>query len=132
MTTKMDTSTSRTSFNTILNKFATADGPDLRLGPANRRGSKEGPSAVDDLVRGGAHRGTKDYPHLKKSAAEQEHEERRGLVVHVDEDGSDSDDERGTGSVAGSGTEGEGEGAVRRLPNIPNTTTEYTGYPPRV
>jgi hypothetical protein len=126
-TAKMDSAVSRTSFNTLLNKFAASDGPDLRLGPSSRRGSKESPAA-DDLVRGGAHRGTKDYPHLKKSAADQEQEERRGLVVSVDDDGSDEDEDRGTGSAAGSGT--EGEGTVRRLPNVP-TSQGYSGYPPR-
>lgn len=128
MTAKMDSAVSRTSFNTLLNKFAASDGPDLRLGPSSRRGSKESPAA-DDMVRGGAHRGTKDYPHLKKSAADQEQEERRGLVVHVDDDGTDSDEDRGTGSAAGSGT--EGEGTVRRLPNIPSGNQGYIGYPPR-
>jgi hypothetical protein len=128
VTGKMDSAVSRTSFNTLLNKFAATDGPDLRLGPTSRRGSKESPAA-DEMVRGGAHRGTKDYPHLKKSAADQEQEERRGLVVHVDDDASDSDEERGTGSAAGSGT--EGEGTVRRLPNIPTASQGYSGYPPR-
>lgn len=129
VTARMDSAVSRTSFNTLLNKFAASDGPDLRLGPTSRRGSKESP-ATDDMVRGGAHRGTKDYPHLKKSAAEQEQEERRGLVVSVDDDASDSDSEGDRGSAAGSGTEGEG-GTVRRLPNIPTASQGYSGYPPR-
>ncbi|KAJ9117579.1 hypothetical protein QFC22_004429 [Naganishia vaughanmartiniae] len=115
----MDTTGSRTSFNTLLNKFVATEGPDLRL-TSGRRGSKE----PDDMKRGGAHRGTKDYPHLKKSAVEQELEERQGLVGDANESFG-SDEERQGEQVASplsisSVDQAEVKGVVtRRLPNIP-------------
>ncbi|KAJ9110255.1 hypothetical protein QFC19_001658 [Naganishia cerealis] len=123
MTDAMDSSNSRTSFNTLLNKFAATEGPDLRLNHG-RRGSRE----PDDMVRGGAHRGTKDYPHLKKSAAEQELEERQGLVgdseqrsgSDASDDGEDQDEKVSSPLSMSSVEQAEVTGVVtRRLPNVP-------------
>jgi hypothetical protein len=130
----LESSSIRPSFHTLLNKFASSDGPDLRLHSGSRRGSaatvKEKEEA--DPVRGGGRRGTKDYPHLKKNAAEQEAEERRGLVhggTEGDEDESaeaqETDEEQGMISPVG----GQAElVSVRRLPDIPR---DGTTYPPR-
>ncbi|KAJ9098282.1 hypothetical protein QFC21_004611 [Naganishia friedmannii] len=134
-TSPMDTTNSRASFNTLLNKFVATEGPDLRLNPG-RRGSKE----TDDMKRGGAHRGTKDYPHLKKSAAEQELEERRGLVGDADQSfGVDEEerDERVSSPLSMTSVERAevlGAAVTRRLPNIPtsgeNRDVNVSGYPP--
>jgi hypothetical protein len=130
----MDTTNSRTSFNTLLNKFVATEGPDLRLNPG-RRASKE----ADDMKRGGAHRGTRDYPHLKKSAAEQELEERQGLVGDVEQSfGPDEEeqDERVSSPLSMTSVEqAEVRGVVtRRLPNVPtpglNRDVNMSTYPP--
>jgi len=76
---------SRGSFHTLLNRFTHSDTPDLSLNP--RKPSKERRLSVsDDQKRGGAHRGTKDYPHLPKQEADLEREERQGLVMASDEE----------------------------------------------
>jgi hypothetical protein len=46
--------------------------------------SKAAPTPAVGDIRGGAHRGTKDYPHLSKKEKAVEREERRGLVVDTD------------------------------------------------
>ncbi|GHJ85018.1 hypothetical protein NliqN6_1420 [Naganishia liquefaciens] len=129
----LDPSHIRPSFHTLLNRLTSSDGPDLRLHSGSRRGSvatvKER-EEVADPVRGGNRRGTKDYPHLKKSAADQEQEERRALVtddVERDEDESgpeaqETDEEEGM--VSPFGVEAEVIG-VRRLPNIPRDGATY-------
>lgn len=130
----MDTTGSRTSFNTLLNKFVATEGPDLRLN-AGRRGSRE----ADDMKRGGAHRGTKDYPHLKKSAAEQELEERQGLVGDTDQsfemDEEEQNDRVSSPLSLSSVEQAEVKGVVtRRLPNVPtsglNRDVNGLAYPP--
>ncbi|GFZ51023.1 hypothetical protein JCM24511_08781 [Saitozyma sp. JCM 24511] len=76
-----------------------------------------------DMTRGGAHRGTKDYPYLKDRDAAVEHEERAGLVGRQDDD---DDGARSDGASEG-GEEEPGEvqtaerrnQGVRRLPEIP-------------
>lgn len=59
--------------------FNFGSGPDLALG---RKKSSESPSEI----RGGTHRGTRDYPHLPKTERAKEHEERAALVHPDDED----------------------------------------------
>lgn len=69
------------SFNALLNKLGAAEGPDLALGRPITTGTPSGRSKdPDDLKRGGAHRGTKDYPHLQKSDVDIERMERQALV----------------------------------------------------
>lgn len=126
----LDSSSIRPSFHTLLNKFASADGPDLRLHSGSRRGSAATVKEKEEVdpVRGGGRRGTKDYPHLKKSAAEQEQEERRALVTGGgDDEGSgpdaqETDEEEGMVSPVGVDAELIG---VRRLPDIPRDSPTY-------
>ena len=77
--------TSRGSFHNLLDRFTHSDSSEARLQP-----SKSGKqSGSDDMKRGGAHRGTKDYPHLRKEEADVEREERQGLVNGSDEELTD-------------------------------------------
>ncbi len=115
-----------------------ASGPDLRLhfgggGGNSRRGSREkehadgGADAHDEHGmdrRGGAHRGTRDYPHLPKAArkaggggaAAEEREERAGLVQGGGARESDSESEREVSPVdRASGAGGAGPGAGRPI-----------------
>jgi hypothetical protein len=86
--------------------------PDLGLG--RRKGSKEKEEG-EEMVRGGGHRGVKDYPHIKTDVATDQ-SERRALVSR---EPSDDEDE-------GSASRGEPSSAstdtptrVRRLPELP-------------
>ncbi|KAL7424519.1 hypothetical protein Q5752_000203 [Cryptotrichosporon argae] len=77
---------------------------------AERERSKERERASSQ-VRGGPHRGTKDYPHLGKSRQDRaaEHDERRALVR------SDSDDEADLGAWVQTGNDGVAASAGERL-----------------
>jgi hypothetical protein len=57
--------------------------PPLHLLPG-RSVSGGGGGSGDDQVRGGAHRGVRDYPHLPKTEEAVEREERAGLVAGAD------------------------------------------------
>ena len=94
----------------MFSNFTTA--PDLTLG---RQKSD---------IRGGTHRGVKDYPHLPKEDADMERDQRRGLV------GGDDDGDAGEGYRDPDMEEGDmGEhghyyrssGDIRRLPEVPNS-----------
>jgi hypothetical protein len=98
------------------------------LGPSHRGFSglflKHEGDRDRDMTRGGAHRGTKDYPYLKDRDSGVEHEERAGLVGRQDDD--DDDGARSDGASEGGEEElGEVQTAerrnqgVRRLPEIP-------------
>jgi hypothetical protein len=78
-------SSSRGSFHTLLDRFTHSDTPDLNLQSSKSQKSVK-QSGSDDMRRGGAHRGKKDYPHLRKEEAEVEREERQGLVMGSDEE----------------------------------------------
>ena len=78
-------SDSRGSFHFLLDRFTHSDSPDLKLQSSKSQKSVK-QSGSDDMRRGGAHRGTKDYPHLRKEEAEVEREERQGLVTGSDEE----------------------------------------------
>lgn len=129
----LDPSYIRPSFHTLLNRLTSSEGPDLRLHSGSRRGSaatiREKEESADP-VRGGGRRGTKDWPHLKKSEAEQEQEERRALVTDgaegdEDESGPDAQEtDEEEGMVSPVGIEAESIG-VRRLPNIPRDGATY-------
>ncbi len=78
------------------------------------------PERRDSEVRGGAHRGTRDYPHLPKEERDMENEERAALVR------SDDEDERPVHRVeeqprsAASDSSGSGgRAAGRKLPDAP-------------
>jgi hypothetical protein len=74
---------SRGSLQTLLNRLTHSETPDLSLNP--RKSLKER-RLSDTMKRGGAHRGTKDYPHLPKNEADVERQERQGLVMASDEE----------------------------------------------
>ena len=129
----LDPSYIRPSFHTLLNRLTSSEGPDLRLHSGSRRGSAatiRDKEESADPVRGGGRRGTKDWPHLKKSEAEQEQEERRALVTDgaegdEDESGPDAQEtDEEEGMVSPVGIEAESIG-VRRLPNIPRDGATY-------
>jgi hypothetical protein len=61
------------------------------------------PSKAGVDTRGGAHRGTRDYPHLSKKDKAVEKEERRGLVVDTDGHGEEGEE----GDLAGRGSREE-------------------------
>ncbi|KAK4688681.1 magnesium transporter, partial [Tremellales sp. Uapishka_1] len=95
-----------------------ASGPDLSL----RRPSRD---KDDSEVRGGAHRGTKDYPHLK-GEKEKEHQEREALVQDDDDDVEDEDEKdeaRGRSHATTLSAESDvsimGRPMARRLPDLP-------------
>ncbi|RXK40813.1 hypothetical protein M231_01872 [Tremella mesenterica] len=92
--------------------FSFGSGPDLVLG--KKKSSSDVSSQGE--VRGGSHRGTRDYPHLPKEDREKEHDERLALVSpDMDDFEHDSEEERGSMDL--------GERAVvvqaRRLPEVP-------------
>jgi hypothetical protein len=68
----------------------------------SRAGMTSPISAGQGDARGGAHRGTKDYPHLPKREKDVEREERRGLVLDTDghDEGEDGGDGEG-GDISG-------------------------------
>lgn len=87
----VEATASRGSFHTMLNKLTDAKAPDLKLQLHMRKpSSKHESSSQHDQKRGGAHRGTKDYPHLPKADAALEREQRQGLVGQSDESENDS------------------------------------------
>lgn len=86
---------SRASFHTILDRFTHSNPPDLNLHPS-KSGKNIKHTGSDDMKRGGAHRGTKDYPHLGKQEADVEREERQGLVDGSDEELGDPTDRSDT------------------------------------
>lgn len=95
----------RSGLSGIFSSFSSA-GPDLTLG----KGRND--------ARGGAHRGTKDYPHLPKQDADVERDQRKGLFAGDDE----SYPEEGYGDLEEGDVGGHHSRPsedVRRLPNIP-------------
>jgi hypothetical protein len=82
----------------------------------------------EDLIRGGAHRGTKDYPYLKERDAKVEQEEREGLVGRLA--GAEDDDGDGDGSDGRAGDRdevGSVEGSLREQGEVTEVTTAQTG-----
>jgi hypothetical protein len=82
-TTATTSASSKHGLSGLISSFGTSSGPDLRLHFGKRSISKDkmphSTDHADDGRRGGAHRGTRDYPHLRKDDVT-EREERTGLV----------------------------------------------------
>lgn len=118
--------------------FQFASGPDLSLKSRDKSRDREMTSSD---TRGGAHRGTKDYPHLPKKEAQVEREERTALVSpNLDEDSDEAEPfevrsvvkgsvgaSKGGGGGGGRGraVSGGGEGdlgtaGLRQLPVLPH------------
>ncbi len=89
------TGSSKHGISGLISSFANSSGPDLRLHFGKRSSSKDNVHPPDghhdDGKRGGPHRGTRDYPHLRKDQA-RETEERAGLVASSRSETSDESD----------------------------------------
>lgn len=130
---------SKHSLSSIIDRFSTAELPDLTLGRGGSGGrhrsiSKEGTGTTGNQTptRGGIHRGTKDYPHLK-NGEKQERAERKGLVRT--DSRSDSDDDGGGRFLGGKeldGGEGDGDLSIQDLESTPKLgMTRTFGNTPR-
>lgn len=103
--TSPSSASSRSGLSGIFSGFS--NNPDLSLG---RQKSD---------IRGGGHRGVKDYPHLPKEDADMERDQRRGLVSHEDdvemEEGYRDPEDGDMGDKRWQRSSGD----VRRLPDLP-------------
>lgn len=135
------------SFANLFERFGHHHSSDSDDHPKSPRSPRD-----DDMKRGGAHRGTRDYPHLQKKdrAQDQEMEERRALVAQADQ--SDEDDgevgsspdqdvrktplplsRSGSHSRSSTPTPAPEPALVttglRRLPNVPDMRQDPVQYP---
>lgn len=120
------------SFANILERFGhhSSDDHDSRPRAPSRKNSAQ--QVEDDMRRGGAHRGTRDYPHLQKAEKVREAEERRALVDRTSAS-DDDDDVKRSASPEEVDEVAENETPtptnLRRLPNLPDLRDSQ--YPPR-
>lgn len=125
------------SFANILERFGHHGSDDHhqddRPKAPSRKNSAQHLATDDDMRRGGAHRGTRDYPHLQKAEKAREAEERRALVDRTSASDDDDDEVKRSTSPEDDGEAGDNDTPtptnLRRLPNLPDLRDSQ--YPPR-